>query len=87
MTDTFKGHSQNLIAPPASAVEVTPSDTADLAFATRAIYVGTAGNLKARMLDGTEVTLSNVQAGCQYAMRVDRIFSTGTTASGIVAFW
>lgn len=87
MTDTFKGHSQNLIAPPASAVEVTPSDSTDLTFATRAIYVGTAGNLRVKMLDGTTITLTNVQAGCQYALRVDRVLATGTSATGIIAFW
>lgn len=87
MTDTFKSHTQNLISPPPSAAEITPSDTLDLTFATRALYVGGGGNLKVRMLDGTLVTFANTQAGAQYAMRVDRVLATGTTASGIVALW
>ncbi len=87
MTDTFKSHTQNLTAPPPSAAEITPSDAVDLAFATRAIYVGGAGNLKVRMLDGSQITFTNVQAGAQYAMRVDRVLATGTTATGIVALW
>ena len=87
MTDTFKSHTQNLTSPPPSAVEISISDSVDLAYATRAIYVGGAGNLKVRMLGGTDVTFMNVQAGAQYAMRCDRVFATGTTATGIVALW
>lgn len=87
MTDTFKSHTQNLTSPPPSALEIAPSDAIDLAVATRALYVGGAGNLKVRMLDGSDVTFSNTQAGAQYALRVDRVYATGTTATGIVALW
>jgi len=87
MTDIFKNHSQNLTAPPSSAAEITPSDAVDLPFASRALYVGNAGNLKVRMLDGSIVTYANVQAGAQYPLRVDRVLATGTTATAIVALW
>ncbi len=87
MTDTFKSHTQNLTAPPASAAEIAPSDTIDLTYATRAIYVGNAGSLRVKMLDGATINFANVQAGSQYSMRVDRIFAAGTTATGIVALW
>jgi hypothetical protein len=87
MADTFKNHTQNLTAPPSAAAEITPSDTAELSFATRAIYVGTAGNLRLRMLDGSTVTLTNLQSGAMYALRSDRIMATGTTAGGLVGLW
>lgn len=87
MTDTFKSHTQNLTAPPASAAEIILSDSTDLPFVTRAIYIGGAGNLRVRMLDGAVVTFGNVQAGSQYALRVDRVYATGSSATGIVALW
>ena len=72
--------------PANSGFAVTPSDTADLAFYTRAIYVGTSGNVKVDFVgSGSGVTLTGVSGLLQ--VRVKRIYSTGTTASNITALY
>jgi len=85
--DTFKKHTRSLTSPPEHAQAIVPHNGQDLAFATRALYVGTAGNIALRMLDGTQVTLANVQGGTMLPIRVDRVLATGTTAGAIIALW
>ena len=85
MEDDYAALSGTLDMPAVAAAAIVPDDTADLAHATRAIYVGQAGALTVRMVSGDEVTLAEVQAGMIYPLRVARILATGTTASGLVA--
>lgn len=75
-------------SPAWSAVAVTPAD-ADLSrVATRALYVGGAGNVAVVMSDGgAAVTFVGVQAGTILPLRVDRVNSTNTTATSIVALY
>jgi len=83
MTDTFKNHLVGLRDPIAKAEDVTPSDTDDLTLVSRAVYVGTPGTLRVTMRDGGDVTLNAGQGW--HPIRVSRIWSTGTTATDIVA--
>ena len=71
-----------------TALAVTPSDGSDLSGEPfYAVYVGTGGDLKVDMADGgSAVTLSNVASGQLLPIMVERIYSTGTTASNIIAF-
>ena len=69
------------------AVAVTPSDSTNLSFDTRAIYVGTSGNVVAVFCDDSTVTFANVPAGTILPIIVKRINSTSTTASNIVAIY
>ncbi len=85
--DTFKKHTRSLTSPPEHAVAVEPADDADLAVATRALYVGVGGDLAVRMLDGGTVTLVGVQGGTMLPLRVDRVLATGTTAGAILGLW
>lgn len=87
MTDSFKTHAQNLTAPPPNAVPIAPSDTGSLAFITRALYISGTGDVAVRMQGGQTMTFSNMQGGAQYAMRVDQVLATGTTATGIIGMW
>ena len=69
---------------------VTPSDSADLATATRALWVGTGGNVAIHSFDPTtqkvtSVTLTAVPNGTLLPIVTRRVLSTGTTATGIVA--
>lgn len=82
--DNITGNSTN---PASSAVAVTPNDTADLTNVTRAIYIGTGGNLSVIMQDGSTCTFTGVLAGTVYPLRVSRVRATGTTAGSIVALW
>lgn len=72
------------ISPAAAAAAVTPHDT-NLIDPTKGIYVGTAGDLKVTMLDGTALTFTALAAGIVHPLTVVQVFSTGTTAANIVA--
>jgi hypothetical protein len=53
----------------------------------RALYVGTGGSLAVRMAgDGSTPTLTNVPNGTLLPIAVDKVLSTGTSASDIVLF-
>ena len=65
---------------------VTPSDSVDLDYIPKALYVGTGGNVSIIALeDSAAVTLTNVAAGTIIPIRAKFVRATGTTASGIVA--
>lgn len=73
-----------LSSPVTGAATVAPNDAADLPEVTLSLYVGTAGALKVTMFDGSVVTYPAIAAG-RHHLRVKRVWSTGTSASGIVA--
>jgi hypothetical protein len=74
-------------SPADSAAVVTPSDTEDLDFASRALWVGTAGDLTVDLLEsGTAVLFANITVGW-HPLRVTRVYDTGTDADDIVAVW
>lgn len=84
MADDFDGYETGLTTPAVNAADIIPSDAVPLPFATRAIYVGTAGNVRVQFVSGDLVTLTNVQAGAFYPVRVALVMATGTTAGGLV---
>jgi hypothetical protein len=83
MTDHFKTHATGMSDPIENAATVTPDDANDLADTTRALFVGTGGNLRVTLVSGDIVTFPNAGAGW-HPLRVNRIWSTGTTATDIV---
>jgi hypothetical protein len=85
--DPFTDFPTTLSTPARDAGLITPSDSIDLTVVPRAIYVGVTGSVAAVMVGGQTVTLQNVAAGSLLPIRVGRINATGTTASGLVAFW
>lgn len=76
-----------ITAPADNAEAVTPHDTTILANRSRGLYVGTAGNVAVKMINGQTVTFANVPAGSLLPIRVESVLSTGTTASNIVRLW
>ena len=66
---------------------VTPNDGVDLTNPARAIYVAVTGALKVTLLTGDVIVLPVVNAGAIYPIKVARVWSTGTTATGIVALY
>jgi len=84
--DLFQYNRPGLASPYTHAAAVTPHDTNELAYITRALYVGTAGALKVVTADGDTVTFGNVAVG-ELRIRVKQVFSTGTVASNIVSMW
>ncbi len=74
---------------PRSAIDaqtITASTTATLSSLTRAIYVGTAGNLSVKFTSGgSTVTFSNVSNG-YHPLQVEVVNGT-TTADGVIALF
>jgi hypothetical protein len=78
------------------AAVVTPSNTVNIPNVASqdgsgnngcVLYVGTKGNIKVMTVGGDEVTFTNIQDGSFIPVQVLRVFSTGTTASNIIALW
>jgi hypothetical protein len=76
------------------AASVTPSNTDNIPSVSGGentqgciLYVGGTGVLKVLTIGGDEVFFHGVPAGTTLQVRVLRVFSTGTTATNIVALW
>lgn len=85
MTFQDSGVAGGAPSPDASPAEI--SNTVDLPNFTRALYVGGGGNLKVKMMRGTEVTFASVPTGAVLPICVRRVFATGTTATQIIALY
>lgn len=67
---------------------VTPNDSTDLDQVTRAVFVGTGGDLEVNMAGtGSAIVIPGVPDGAFLPICVSRILNGNTTATGIVAFW
>lgn len=85
MTDPFHLTTDSLISPARQAFAVTPKDTQDLTLFTKAIYIGTGGNVVLRTIGSdADVTFTNVQSGSILDVRCTAVRASGTTASDIV---
>lgn len=87
MADNFEGQSPGLASPAENGASVTPSDTVDLTTAARALWVGGAGTVKVYTTKGATLTFVGLSAGTLLPVRVRRVYSTGTTATSILALW
>jgi hypothetical protein len=68
------------------AAAVVPSDTVDLAYATRSLFVGGAGDVTVMLARASApVTYKNVPAGTRLMISATRVYSTGTNATNILA--
>lgn len=75
-------------APYSHAGAITTSDTDDLPFTTRGVYVGGTGNVVAVMAGtGEAVTFSAVPVGTVLRIKATRINATSTTATNLVALY
>lgn len=85
MTDVYQGQASGLDSPARKAFAVSPSDSTDLTTSTRAIWVGTPGNIEAILVDDSaSVTFANVPGGSILPIRARRVRATGTTAGSLV---
>ena len=86
MTDTWALMPNVEWGPAENAAAVTPNDSTDLTTITTALIVQVSGTIAVDMLGGQSVTIGAL-AGQYIPIRVRRVRATGTTATGIVAFW
>lgn len=87
MPQNFPQLTANNSAPAEGALAVTPSDSTDLSFVTRALYVGAGGNLNVDMAEGNTVLFVGVLSGTVLPIRVRRVRAASTTAASIVALY
>lgn len=85
--DTFSRFQATVISPLSTAASVTPHNTNELAYVTRALYVGGTGDVSVTMQDGGEVIFAGVPAGTTLPIRVKIVKATGTDATDIIALW
>jgi hypothetical protein len=77
----------NVSDPASYSATVVPDDVVVLADPTRSLHVSVSGSLRVRMWpSGIDQTFPSVPAGI-LPVRVDKVFQTGTSATGIVALW
>lgn len=84
MVDAFSQYRIGLESPAVRLLSIVPSDTADLAEASRALNVAISGTVRVTTVGGTTATIF-IAAGVAFPVRATRIWSTGTTAANIVA--
>lgn len=83
--DSFASFVDSPMAPASRCFAVVPSDEAELAEITKALYIGTAGDVVLRAVEAAaDVTFRNVPAGAMLDVRVRAVRATGTTAADIV---
>jgi hypothetical protein len=68
------------------AVAVTKSDSTILN-CTRALYVGGAGAVAVKMIDGQSVIFAGVPAGAILPIQVTQVLETGTDATNVLALY
>lgn len=83
--DLYGGSGGDLLAPASNAAAVTTSDTADLTYASKRLWVGGPGAVKVNTVGGATVVYAAVPAGTYLKVRATRVYATGTTATNIVA--
>lgn len=86
MSDLFSSYKSSLESPAANLIEVTPSDTADLPFSSRALNVSTSGKVRVTTVAGDIATVY-IAAGTTFPIRAQRVWNTDTTASDIVVMY
>lgn len=84
MYDLFHNKASGLESPATRMVNVMPDDAVDLAFATRAIAVGTEGFVQVTTVSGDTGRIYIVP-GAPFPIRARRIWAAGTTATEITA--
>ncbi len=87
MPDQHSGFVEGLTSPADNQVAITPSDSTDLSFTSRAIRVGVGGSLVVTPAGGGSDVTYTVYNGEVLPIRVTRVKATGTTATNLVNWY
>ena len=83
--DKFSTYADSAANPARQLRAITPSDTENIPFVAKGIFVGTGGTISILAVGDTEAVALTVQDGAILPIRARRINATGTTATGLVA--
>ena len=81
--DQVHDYSAGLTGPVCGGFDIVPDDQADIEQMTRAIMVGTSGDVSVVLKNGTTLLLAGLMTGVIYPFRISRVNASGTTATGI----
>lgn len=83
--DPYEHTAASVTAPAETCFAIAPDDAAELPVATKAIFIGTGGDVTLRLVaDEEDVAFRNLASGSILDVRVRAIRASGTTASDIV---
>lgn len=82
MSDAFADRMRSPNDPAISIFEITPDDANDLPSVTIAMNVATPGTVRLTMADGS-VSDVTIHPGQAFPVRARRVWTTGTSATGI----
>lgn len=86
--DQFQTTKKNILESAVGGFLITASDANELAYITRALSFTTAGAIAVVMEDGSDFIIPSgaLAAGIMHPLRIKKIKTTGTTASGFVGW-
>jgi hypothetical protein len=87
MTDRFANTQSSLSSPASGGIAVEPNDETSLTETSRALYVGSGGTLRVRMLSGETLDFTGISTGALLPIRVTQVLASGTSARNIVALF
>lgn len=83
--DPYANTLESVVAPAADCFPISPNDNNDLPKATKALFVGTGGDIVLRSVSGSaDVTFRNLPDGSILDVRVRAVRATGTSAANLV---
>lgn len=86
-TDNFRVFPPQWVAPFQNGFSIAPSNSANLNYVTRALWVGSAGSLVVDLSGGSSnVTISGIPAGTLLPLRAIKVKAT-STANNIVGLY
>lgn len=88
MADRYQNFPSSKESPIDFVFDITANNSANLAYTTRAIYIGNGGNIQLETVgNNTTVILKNVVAGTILPLRVRKVYANNTTANSIVGMY
>ncbi len=85
LNDPFANTTESVVAPASDCFPIAPNDSGDLPKATKALFIGSGGDVVLRPVSGdADVTFRNLPDGSILDVRVRAVRATGTSAANLV---
>jgi hypothetical protein len=85
--DPTGGAAPGMSGPYVGGFAITPDNNNSLDKVTRAIWVGSGGDLSVMMRTGEQLLLKSVPPGTEIRLRVTHVLAAATTASALVGLY